>query len=687
MNPDTSDNESPRPGWFLLALLLLALLPIRLYTALDTDTFWVDEVYTVLVAERSLDFLVSITTVDAHPPLFYLIVKLFLLVGGWIGFVPETLLVRLPSVMAFFGMVAVCWVMGRRLLGTTGGTLFALAVAVNGPIATHASDARNYTLLMLLVTTCFLLLGHARRLEREGAWSPGRIAMTWGIYTFCAGVALWLHLLASIALFFVGIVWICLALECRKWKSPFVIGGLVANAVAAASFLPWLFRLHHQLGYLSEANTEWMTPPEFFNWMYVFIYWYPYGRFGTNLLGEFPLLWILSILVLLPIVAWIATWAIKGRSTPEENASLNPLIFFALLLPPLFVTTLWMLSWFGVASVFHGLRYPVIMLPIWLFSMVGLSVLAAERFGGGRLMTVLLVAPFLLYGLLGQWTNHYLKTHFGRGAQVAFYQQHGLLPPAGSVIHVSPSSLLPHIAPTFGDFRLVPLENLAGLDAGEGTIHILTINWWHPIQEARPRLVRSFIRSGLLAENQTSLQFPHVEPDLSEFTLYTLHDLDWTIVERIFHPPTKVHEMDLLRAAATALPEHQYIVDGFHELELLDDGEPFCWAVGGETRARFDSTVAAGEYLLKVMIMRQPYPEKTVDVELGFVGEPDVHTVTLGEGFHHLQIPVVLRNSHSQPSLQIVHPVWRPVDYLEGTRDNRPLTFLFLGAVLVESGH
>ncbi|RYF28745.1 MAG: hypothetical protein EOO17_04390 [Chloroflexi bacterium] len=65
-----------------------------------TQTTWFDEGYSVLLAQRPVGELISLTALDAHPPLYYLLLK------GWIGvFGLSDLSLRASS--ALFGALAI----------------------------------------------------------------------------------------------------------------------------------------------------------------------------------------------------------------------------------------------------------------------------------------------------------------------------------------------------------------------------------------------------------------------------------------------------------------------------------------------------------------------------------------------------------------------------------------------------
>ena len=72
-----------KPGWdeiLGIALLLLSagLLAVSVFLCFSDD-IWYDELFTMGLASQPFGELISITARDVHPPLYYVIVKLFLI--------------------------------------------------------------------------------------------------------------------------------------------------------------------------------------------------------------------------------------------------------------------------------------------------------------------------------------------------------------------------------------------------------------------------------------------------------------------------------------------------------------------------------------------------------------------------------------------------------------------------------
>jgi len=129
---------------------------------------WHDELYTLALARLPVGELVAALLVDSGPPLHYLLCHLlFALVGWQEGSTLGTLMVRLPSVVAFAFIPWVVW--KGRPVSDRGGMWGPLLVVAWLPLLYFGTEARAYALLAL-VNALLWIRGH-RWIERGGRWT------------------------------------------------------------------------------------------------------------------------------------------------------------------------------------------------------------------------------------------------------------------------------------------------------------------------------------------------------------------------------------------------------------------------------------------------------------------------------------------------------------------------------------
>jgi hypothetical protein len=129
---------------------------------------WHDELYTLALARLPVGDLMSALVVDSGPPLHYLLCHvLFVLVGWQEGSTLGTLMVRLPSVLAFAFMPWVVW--KARPVGDWSGMWGPLLVVAWLPLLYFGTEARAYALLALV--NALLWIYGREWVERGGRWT------------------------------------------------------------------------------------------------------------------------------------------------------------------------------------------------------------------------------------------------------------------------------------------------------------------------------------------------------------------------------------------------------------------------------------------------------------------------------------------------------------------------------------
>jgi hypothetical protein len=662
-----------------LLLLLCLQLPWRIIRASNPYSIWTDEIYSLLIASRPLEYLIRITSVDAHPPGYYFLLKIWLDFTGIFGMTPNVLLARFPSIIAWVVLVIAAWFGGRYLIGKRGGTFFAWLLAWNAQMAYIARDIRNYAIATTALFICFLIILIADRLDREGKHSLFKGTLLWFIYTLSAITALWMHLLTAIIMLLIGLTWVLLCLYRKPIMTNYLVGGFIANFIAAACFIPWLIQLSHQLEYLGSVKVDWMTEPTFTNWQSVFTFWYPGGRQYMSSMD----LWlsldrffhILVPFTLLPLAIGLLSGFCRNRRADDRRLSIYAGL--GTILPLLFVSICWYLSFLEIAKVFHAPRYPVLTAPLWFFAFACWTELALQRFQLRQWWGWLILTPVFLASLYGE---SIMKQTESSGFSQLPWLDNKNLPPKGTPAYFSPSLTQPYLTSTFSHFDLHPLTDLSKLETLPEDLVIIKGTEWLPLQSPADRLVSALLYFSTPAQQVEWIKIP--DQQWPVYSIYLLHKPDSKFIQRIIQPCGKYSNPLYSKAITVALPEAQLYIDGFSHLEIPTQGEPFCWGSQEKCHLRFDQPISPGEYLLKINLFRHPYPEEKIKMTFSFLGEDTSYTKTVDPGATILSIPVSLKKRSFTPTLITEHPIWTPKEHLENNQDTRELTFLFSGAWL-----
>lgn len=226
-----------------LALIIL-YLAARLWRLTDS-CLWFDEIFSVHAAGHEWSSLFWFVAQDLiHPPLFYVLLKVWIAIGGenlfWLRLLPV-----LFSVLALVPLIYLC----RELKLKTPVVLLSLAfLAVNGSLIKYAQEVRMYSLLMLMSLLSMWLF--ARYFNRGKSFIPLVIVNILLVYTHYFG---WLAVGTEVI--------VILIFQRIKWQRIAVMFGVVL-----ASFIPWIVAGWQAASGGSELsqNIGWMTRPGFF---------------------------------------------------------------------------------------------------------------------------------------------------------------------------------------------------------------------------------------------------------------------------------------------------------------------------------------------------------------------------------------------------------------------------------------
>jgi mannosyltransferase len=285
-------------------LAVLMLLSLVLRTRELGVGFWIDEGLSVGISDRPLGEIPDALRLDGSPPLYYLLLHVWMRVAG-----SSEEAVRGLSLACALLTVPVAWWAARGLFGTRAAWMAAVLAATNPFLTQYAQEGRMYALLALLALVASAAFARA--------FARGR--REWAIvYAVVLGAMLYTH---NWALFFgaaCGLVWLYLAAraEGAERRETLVLGGFAFGG-ALALYLPWIPTTLYQVAH---TGAPWSEPPTVVALL---------GTPGT-MLGQFaqvalllaagaglalllkqprrsPAAWLLAISVLTVTLAWTAS--------------------------------------------------------------------------------------------------------------------------------------------------------------------------------------------------------------------------------------------------------------------------------------------------------------------------------------------------------------------------------------------
>ncbi len=654
-------------------LVLLATFVLLLARSWLESSLWVDETYSVLLTTFPVGQLIELTARDSTPPAYYLLLKSWFKIARQLGLEPGVVWARLLNMGAWCLLGFVTWRVGKKLFGEVSGLVVLAVVMGSASMATMVRDIRAYGLASVCLFLAFLsLLEISHGLSGSAPRRRSSRRVLWLLFASLASLALWMQLLSAIILAFLVVLWEVLFLPPRGERVRILAELGVASSAAVLLFAPWLPRVGQQLSYINGSGWEWMTPPTVRNLLRVFTYWLPFGRISPPETFPNHTVHVLGLLAFtVPLGVILATTLTRRTQMSFQTRS----GLLALGVGISSVLLFWLLARLELAATFHGPRYPLLATS---FIATGLALLCAEAGRWMRWRPALVwfcLAPWLCAGLWGQLRA--LREEEAWGIAPHLHNLASFLPRPGEPVFLTPSALCGFYRRTFGDYTVLPLEDLPSHVQSGGNATVVRVSPWQRLDKPQERIAREFLKPGILAPEVKRWTSPQERPD---YQVWRLSGLRRETLEMV---RATGFRSKAARATATAssraLPENQVTQAGWSFLEIGPSVTTSRWSRQMSATLDFDRDLAAGGYLLHLQGARRPFPADHAKMRLRLRGSSFVHEWTQASGAMNLVLRVDLADPLSQPQIEIEHPIWSPAR-VDLSSDPRNLGFLFRAA-------
>jgi mannosyltransferase len=263
---------------------------LRLFL-IANKSIWLDEAFSIAISQRSLfDVLRMVVRTDTHPPLYYLLLKIWLLFGS-----SET---QARSLSAIFSIAAIplMYMVAASLFEDRRAGLLGAAILAFSPFQIwYAQEVRMYAMLTFFVLASAYFFIRALQTGALAFWAGYILTTSLALYT--DNGAIWY--VASISIFF---------LLARRRFLERLPGWLVSNLFVGLAYLPWLPFFIRQTQQVTESF--WLPPPSFQSVLGAFLDFQSYN---------FPLIEI-SLLYLTTIFVW--AFIVPRKSWQQQLATL-----------------------------------------------------------------------------------------------------------------------------------------------------------------------------------------------------------------------------------------------------------------------------------------------------------------------------------------------------------------------------
>ncbi|MHB8658940.1 MAG: glycosyltransferase family 39 protein [Solirubrobacteraceae bacterium] len=236
-------------GWVVLVVIsALVLISAYLRSRALHVHFWVDEGLSVGIASHPLSKIPALMRQDGSPPLYYLLLHIWMSVFGRSEF--DTHLLSLA--FALLAIPVAYWA-GAGLFDRQTGLICAVLAAGAPYQTTYAQETRMYSLLALLSIIVVASFIHAFVLRRRAYLPVFAVSLAAGLYTH--NWALFLGLACAVA--YLTCVWQSPVDRRAMWRD-----GAIAFGAVAVLFAPWLPTVIYQA---QHTGAPWDLPPVFWS--------------------------------------------------------------------------------------------------------------------------------------------------------------------------------------------------------------------------------------------------------------------------------------------------------------------------------------------------------------------------------------------------------------------------------------
>jgi mannosyltransferase len=239
--------ESPSKATVVAPLAVAGLAVVAAVGAVfffySRSALWLDEALTVNISRLPLSHLHDALKQDGAPPLYYVLLHFWTAALGT-GDVAS----RAMSGLFMSGAVVATWFAARRFVGTSGAWVAAVVMVANPYAIRYATEARMYSLEILLVASGIVAV--QRALEKPVV---ARLAVVGALVALLVYNQYWSFYLLAVV--FGVLLW-------TAWRGPHQHRDasrrvLIAMVIGALTFLPWLPTFLYQRAH---TGTPWGEP-------------------------------------------------------------------------------------------------------------------------------------------------------------------------------------------------------------------------------------------------------------------------------------------------------------------------------------------------------------------------------------------------------------------------------------------
>lgn len=209
----------------VIFLVLMALMLATQFSLASQRSFWEDEAVTARLSGRSFSDIVTDRARDNHPPLYWLLVRV------WAGiFGTDEIGLRSFSILCLAGVLGLVYKLADMMFGPRAAWQAGVLLVVSPYMLSYGYNARYYAFAASL--SLLALLAAYLYVEKRKLWALGLIIL--------AGIALFYTVYMGTTVVLAINLWFLVQLLRRKTSFRQVTAWLLAQGLILLGTLPWL---------------------------------------------------------------------------------------------------------------------------------------------------------------------------------------------------------------------------------------------------------------------------------------------------------------------------------------------------------------------------------------------------------------------------------------------------------------
>lgn len=369
------------PTWFrnvIIGLLCVAFVASRFWRFADA-CLWFDEIFSIHAATLPWSETVPFIAKDLiHPPLFYIVLKLWINLGGeslpWVR--------AFPAIFACLSLIPIFGVARVTERNTATRILMLVFFCANGAILKYSQEVRMYSMLMCL--SLFSIWMFVRYFNKGKSYLPLLIINILMVWTHYFG---WFVVVAEVAaiLYFQRI----------KWRRT-----LIMFAIVVASFVPWIVTLLRATGTGEgvSQNIGWMQRPglrPLLTFIFNLVEPFYYQASSVEPISIYRV--TLPIIVILLVAGVVYLIELKTKDS-DEKQTVQMLSFLVGI--PLFIA--FVVSWVSPLSIWGSRHLIIVFVPAMLLFATAVSSIRPNWL---RIGSMTLIVLFSCAGFVSEWMS------------------------------------------------------------------------------------------------------------------------------------------------------------------------------------------------------------------------------------------------------------------------------------------